>query len=116
VTLLESSQRKFRFLNWASAKIKARGLHAVLGRAPQALHGRTFDAVIVRAVTSFGESARLALSLAHPRNGLCVLYQTRPPPVEALRDIGTPPSEIIPYHLPQEQADRYLVILERIGL
>src|SRR6267378_382473 len=52
VTLLESSHRKFLFLNWASAQLKTRGLHAVLGRAPQALHGRTFDAVIIRAVTS----------------------------------------------------------------
>ena len=117
VTLLESSERKFRFLNWASAKLETPGLHVILGRAPSALlDGKLFDAVLVRALASWEQSARLGLSLAKSAGGFCILYQTRPPPNPDVSVPGARVLEILPYRLPAETRDRHLVVLERMGL
>lgn len=119
VTLLESSQRKFRFLNWAAARLEVPRLRVVLGSAPRALQGKTFDAVIVRAVAPLEESARLGLASARPDGGFCVLYRTQAPdPGEQalsrfLEEFKARVSEVIPYRLPGENAARNLVILER---
>lgn len=121
MTLLEASRRKFQFLSNACARLKTPNLHVILGRAPEALHGKDFDAVIVRAVAHPEESARLGLSLARPKEGLCVSYQTlAPAPNDArldglLREFGARLLEVVPYRLPEEESDRHLVIFQRSG-
>lgn len=116
VTVLESSYRKFGFLNWACAETKLRGLHALLGRAPQALGGRIFDAAIVRAVARPDEAVRLGLRSVRRDGGMCLMYlavpaQADPRLKHAIADCDARLDETISYRLPGEDSDRHLALV-----
>ena len=117
VSLLESSYRKFGFLNWACAETKLRGLHALLGRAPQGLRGKTYDAVLLRAVTQPEEAVRLGLSCARRDGGIVLLHLSERPELQpkiakAIETAGARLGQVEPYRLPGEGADRFIVVLE----
>ena len=116
VTLMESRERKYRFLNAASAASGLKGLHVLLRRAGAGAadpRGSGFDAVTARALASLPESLALALPLV--RKGGCFLsFQSRlPDPSEpslnkALASHGGRLIESIPYRLPAEEQQRFL--------
>src|SRR5262249_51533193 len=115
-TVLESSYRKFGFLNMACARTQLRGLHALLGRAPQALGGRIFDAVLVRAVAQPEEAVRLGMRSVRRDGGLCLLFLRAPPgdnPTirKALRSLSASVSEDVQYLLPREPQHGHLAVL-----
>jgi len=117
VSLLESSYRKFGFLNWACAETRLTGLHALLGRAPQALGSKVFDAALLRAVAHPDEAIRLGLRCLRRDRGLCVLFLSSPPQSDpklqkAIAAAGARLAETVSYRLPGESADRHLALIE----
>ncbi|MBI3549918.1 MAG: class I SAM-dependent methyltransferase [Elusimicrobia bacterium] len=119
VTFLESSRRKFQFLNWISAQMKFKGLHVAYGKAPEALGPKRYEAVVVRAVAALPETIRMSAPLLDKEHGLLVVYQTEQPNFdsvelkESLKKHGARLRSIQPYRLPGEPSDRHLVLLDR---
>ena len=116
VTLMESSYRKFCFLNLASANLGLRGLHVVQERAGQNTPGG-YDAVLARAVAPLPDAAALTLGLTRP-GGFAVVYQSEEPQLnevlsESLDNAGGTLSDRVPYRLPGETSDRFLAIFRR---
>lgn len=118
VSLLESSYRKFQFLNVAAARLGARGLRVFWRRAGAPSPVDSFDAVLERAVAPLPEAVRLAVPLAKP-GGLFVAWQSSPPPADdralnkALAATGARSEEALPYRLPGEDRDRWLALFRR---
>lgn len=121
VTLMEPSHRKFRFLNWISARLGLPGLRVLRraaggpGTAPEA-----YDAVLARALAPLPEALRLASGLAKRGTGLCLIHQSAPPDMaqaawrRSLSDSGVRLEAVEPYRLPREPNDRHLLIMRRI--
>ncbi|MBI4385895.1 MAG: class I SAM-dependent methyltransferase [Elusimicrobia bacterium] len=118
VSLMESSEKKFRFLNWAAARAGLPGLR-VLPAAPGAItrpapraggnsSSAAYDAVLVRAVAPLEKEISLALPFAREDAGLVIAFQTKPRTI-----VGMELLEIFPYRLPRESSERHLVILRR---
>lgn len=122
VTLMESVERKFRFLSGAAAKLGLPGLRAVRRRAgdgaPLASYERGFDAVVERALAPLTEAARLAAPLLAPA-GLFAAFQTEPAdPAEpalarALAAAGLRAAGERAYRRPGEERERRLALFER---
>ena len=119
VTLMESSEKKFRFLNWEAARLNLKGLSVVLGRAPLP-RGPLFDAVLARAVAPLPEVVGMAMPLTR-EGGAFIAYQSRPADPgdpafrKALSAASAAVSEDIPYRLPREPEDRHLVVIKHKG-
>ncbi len=122
VTLMESVQRKYRFLNAMAARSGLAGLtvssrRAGQGALPAAQSG--FDAVVARAVAPLPEAIGLGLPMASP-SGLFLAFQTsRPDPEEpnlrrALARHAARLVQSFPYRLPREDQDRHLVLFRRL--
>lgn len=118
VALLESSYRKFQFLNVASAKLGVKGLRVFWRRAGAPSPVGEFDAVLERAVAPLPEAVRLAVPLAK-RGGIIVAWQSAAPTgtdaalESALHATGATLEEALPYRLPGEDRSRYLVVFTR---
>ncbi|MBI4346777.1 MAG: 16S rRNA (guanine(527)-N(7))-methyltransferase RsmG [Elusimicrobia bacterium] len=118
VSLLESSYRKFQFLNSAAARLGVKGLRVLWRRAGAPSPAESFDAVLARAVAPLPDAVRLAVPLARP-GGLFVAWQTsRPAPAEpalvkACAATGARFEEALPYRLPGEERERCLAIFRR---
>jgi len=120
MTLIESSYRKYQFLNWVSAELKLRDLHVLWTRAGQAAHGpanpHTFDAVVARAVAPLKSAWALTRPLLGP-NSIAILYQSGElPPEEELRSQLSKQEgrlhSLIPYRLPHEEKTRTLAVIQ----
>ncbi|MDE2039186.1 MAG: class I SAM-dependent methyltransferase [Elusimicrobia bacterium] len=114
VTLIESLQRKFEFLNVAALRSGLKGLKVVRARAglgPSA----AFDAVVERAVAALPRALDIAATLLKP-GGLLLAYQSRPPELSqpavsrALRRSGFSFLENVAYRLPGETRQRCLAV------
>ena len=123
VVLMESSQRKYRFLNAMAAHSGLKGLsvsshRAGEGKPPAGL--TDFDAVVERALAPLAESLKLALPLAAP-DGLVLAFQSEAPDLEeaALKRLlarhAAAFSDSMTYRLPAEEKDRRLVVFRRQG-
>lgn len=118
VALLESSYRKFQFLNAAAAKLGAKGLRVFWRRAGAPSPVGEFDAVLERAVAPLPEAVRLGVPLAK-RGGLFVAWQTLAPDpgepalAKALAATGARLEEALPYRLPGEESSRSLALFRR---
>ena len=121
VTLMESSQRKYRFLNSMAAHSGLPGLsvssfHAGQGQPPTSL--LDFDAVLERALAPLPQSLKLAMPLTAP-DGLFLAFQSQAPdPQDASlkRALAAGAARLvksIPYRLPQEEKDRCLALFRR---
>ncbi|MDD5628582.1 MAG: class I SAM-dependent methyltransferase [Elusimicrobia bacterium] len=114
VTLMESLERKFRFLNGMAVRSGLPGLTVALRRAGE---GRVpeegFDAVVARALAPLPRALELALPLIGPE-GLVLIFQSAAPDPEdqGLRRVlerrAAALMKCIPYRLPQESRDRCL--------
>ena len=121
VTLMESVQRKYRFLNAMAVRCALPGLTVALCRAgegPPCGREKGFDAVVARALAPLPEAADLALPLADAQ-GLVLLFQSvlpDPEEPELRRVLARHAARLVksvPYRLPQEGRDRYLALFRR---
>ena len=121
VTLMESLQRKYRFLNAMAVRSGLPGLSVCLSRAGE---GRLpaaqtdFDAVLARALAPLPEALGLAIPLAAAEGSVLIFQSQAPDPEEpllksALARHGARLVKSIPYRLPQETHDRYLALFRR---
>jgi len=117
VTLLESSYRKFRFLNYAAARLGVTGLHVIWRTKVPG----TFEAVLARAVAPIYEVVALAAGLTRPGSGRLLCYQSPGPDAaeprlaQALRRSCAALERTLRYRLPRETQDRHLAILKYGG-
>jgi 16S rRNA (guanine527-N7)-methyltransferase len=118
VTLMESLKRKFDFLNWAAARLTLPGLRVLRGRAgrnPLTRSESSYDAVVERALAPLPEALNLGMPLTAP-GGIFLAFQSRPPDMEkpalkkALAVLGARCIQTVPYRLPLETGERFLVL------
>lgn len=121
VTLMESVERKYRFLSGTAMRSGLKNLHVTLSRAGAgAASGKTYDAVTARAVAEMPQVVRLAAPLLNPR-GFLLVYQSAPPPEDdadlkkSLAGTGGRLVECLPYRLPAEIKERYLALFDFAG-
>ena len=122
VHVLESSSRKFQFLNMAAMELGLKDLKVHWKRAdlfgPAIGAGEGYDAVMERAVAPLDEALRLCLPLCLP-GGYAIAYQTEVHETPKLRQVlakyGAVLHETFPYRLPGEAHDRRLLIYRRAG-
>lgn len=115
VVLMESSQRKFQFLNWVSARLKLPELKVMWRRGEEG--SEKFDSVLARALAPLPEAIRLAMPLVK-ESGAFIAYQTSAPLrgdskiQKALDAESADITDTIGYRLPQETSNRHLLILK----
>lgn len=122
VTLMESVERKYRFLNAAATRTGLSGLRVLNRRAGSGAALTSYeldhDCVIERALAELPEALRLAWPLLGPK-GLFSAFQTEDPEpaapalAKALAATGATVLESCPYRRPGEERDRRLVLFER---
>src|SRR5262249_10187614 len=125
VTLMEPLQRKFEFLNLASARLGLKGLRVVRAGAgtgnPPPPRERDFDAVVARALAPLPEALALGLPLPAP-DGLFGAFQSATPDpgeaalAKALARVGARLAEAVPYRLPAESKERCLALFARLEI
>ena len=121
VTLMESVERKFRFLNAAAARLNLPGLRPLQRRAggpPRSSYETGFDAVVERALAPLPQALELAAPLLAPR-GIFAAFQTEEPDAsnadlaKALAAAGARVLKSCAYRRPREDFERRLVLFER---
>ena len=122
VTLMESVERKYRFLNSAVTSLGLPGLRVLNRRAgagaPLTTYERGHDAVIARALAPLPQALSLAWPMLGPR-GIFAAFQTAEPNeretglAKALAAEGARVLESCPYRRPVEANERRLVIFAR---
>ncbi|MDD5302092.1 MAG: class I SAM-dependent methyltransferase [Elusimicrobia bacterium] len=122
VTLMESVERKYRFLNAAATRTGLRGLRVLNRRAgsgsPLTAYELDHDAVIERALAELPEALRLSWPMLGPK-GIFAAFQTEEPdPAEpvlakAMAAAGATVLKSCPYRRPNEARDRRLVLFKR---
>ncbi len=118
VTLMESVERKFRFLNAAATRTGLKGLRVLNRRAGSgaALTGyeRDHDAVVARALAELPEALRLSWPMLGPK-GIFAAFQSDEPDLaepalaKAMAATGATVLKSFPYRRPNETRDRRLV-------
>lgn len=108
VTLIESLQRKYDFLNLAALRIGLPGLRVVKKTVGKDRMGpdADFDAVTARALASLPEALALCSPLARA-GGVVLLYQSGRPAS------GPQPERCVGYRLPSEDKDRFLAVFRK---
>ncbi|MBI5200074.1 MAG: 16S rRNA (guanine(527)-N(7))-methyltransferase RsmG [Elusimicrobia bacterium] len=118
ISLMESSYRKFQFMNVAAARLGMKGLRVFWRRAGAPSPVDSFDAVLERAVAPLPNALRLAAPLAKS-GGLVVAWQSDKPDAsepalkKALAASGARPEDPLPYRLPGEDLDRWLAFFRK---
>lgn len=115
MTLIESSSRKFNFLNLEALRLGFQGLHVRNERGARSSSHKTYDAVLARAVAPLEELLPEAFPLLK-EGGLLMTYASSPAPdsidpvlarLKGSRDGSTS------YRLPGEERDRCLLFFRR---
>lgn len=124
VTLMESVERKYRFLNAAATRTGVKGLRVLNRRAgsgaPLTSYEAGQDAVIERALAELPEALRLSWPMVGER-GLFAAFQSEEPDArepalaKALAATGATVLQSCPYRRPVESKDRRLVLFGRRG-
>jgi 16S rRNA (guanine527-N7)-methyltransferase len=121
VTLMESLERKFKFLNAMAVRSGLPGLTVALRRAGKGgAQGpdKDFDAVVARALAPLAQALDLALPLVDPK-GLVLIFQSAAPDPEEpnlQRVLARHAARLVkstPYNLPREGRQRYLALFCR---
>jgi 16S rRNA (guanine527-N7)-methyltransferase len=113
VTLIETLQRKYDFLNLAAVRSGMKGLRVVKARVGAASAAKTYDAVVERAQAQLPAAVTAAASLLG-HGGIFVAYQSEAPNLDderlrrALDRSGMRFLDIMPYRLPREDKERRL--------
>lgn len=121
VTLMESVERKYRFLNAAATRTGLKGLRVLNRRAgsgaPLTAYETGFDAVVERALAELPEALRLSRPMLGPR-GLVAAFQSDEPDAaepalaKALAATGVTVLKSCPYRRPGEERDRRMVLFK----
>ena len=122
VTLMESVERKYRFLNAAASRSGVPGLRVLHrragdGRAPSA-YEKNFDCVVERALAPLPEAVKLAFPLLGPK-GIFAAFQSEPANAgepalaKTLALAGARVLQSCPYRRPSETQERRLEIFAR---
>lgn len=124
VTLMESVERKYRFLNAAATGTGLKGLRVLNRRAGSGAaltaYERDHDCVVARALAELPEAIRLSWPMLGPK-GIFAAFQSDEPdlaePVlaKALAATGATVLKSCPYRRPNEGRDRRLVAFKRKG-
>jgi 16S rRNA (guanine527-N7)-methyltransferase len=122
VTLMESVERKYRFLNAAATRTGLKGLRVRNRRAGSGAALTAYeldhDVVIERALAELPEALRLSWPMLGP-SGLFAAFQSEEPdpsePVlaKAMAATGATVLKSCPYRRPNESRDRRLVLFKR---
>ncbi|MBI5246523.1 MAG: class I SAM-dependent methyltransferase [Elusimicrobia bacterium] len=122
VTLMESVERKYRFLNAAATRTGLKGLRVLNRRAGSGAaltaYERDQDCVIERALAELPEAVRLAWPLLGPKGLFAAFQSDEPDPAEpalakSLAGTGATVLKSCPYRRPGEARDRRLVLFAR---
>lgn len=122
VTLMESVERKYRFLNAAATRTGLKGLRVLNRRAGSGAaltaYELDFDAVIERALAELPEALRLSWPMLGPRGLFAAFQSEEPDPAEpvlakAMAATGVRVLKSCPYRRPNEARDRRLVLFKR---
>ncbi len=122
VTLMESVERKYRFLNAAATRTGLPGLRVLNRRAGSGAALTSYeldqDCVVERALAELPEALRLARPLLGPKGLIAAFQSEEPDPAEpalakALAATGVTLLQSCPYRRPGETRDRRLVLFER---
>lgn len=106
MTLIEPLKRRFDFLNLALIALGLKGIHLTRKSAGNSPDSDSFDVVIERALAPFPKAATLALTRLKPQ-GLFIAYQSQ---VSDHFSKSLSLKERIPYRLPKEEKERYLIV------
>lgn len=122
VTLMESVERKYRFLNAAATRTGLKGLRVLNRRAgsgaPLTAYERGQDCVVARALAELPEALRLAAPMIAP-DGVIAIFQSDEPDIaepilaKALAATGVTVLKSCPYRRPGETRNRRLVLFKR---
>lgn len=122
VTLMESVERKYRFLNAAATRTGLKGLRVLNRRAGSGAALTSYelgqDLVIERALAELPEALRLSWPMLGPK-GLFAGFQSEEPDAaqpalaKALAATGATVLKSCPYRRPGEERDRRLVLFAR---
>jgi 16S rRNA (guanine527-N7)-methyltransferase len=122
VTLMESVERKYRFLSAAAMRTGLKGLRVLNRRAGSGAaltaYERDHDCVVARALTKLPEAIRLARPLLGPV-GLFAAFQSDEPDhadpalSKSMAATGVTVLKSCPYRRPREARDRRLVVFAR---
>jgi 16S rRNA (guanine527-N7)-methyltransferase len=119
--LLDSFGKRCAFLNWAAASMKSRNVavfHRRLGEGGAGA-ARKYAAVIERAMGQLENILPQCLNILSEGGTFLAwqsaaqLAQARPAVETALRKTGARQEEVFSYHLPGENADRYIVVFRK---
>lgn len=122
VTLMESVERKYRFLNAAATRTGLPGLRVLNRRAGSGAALTSYeldhDCVVERALAELPEALRLARPLLGPKGLIAAFQSEDPDPSEpalakALAATGVTLLESCAYRRPGEARDRRLALFER---
>lgn len=117
VTLMESSYRKYCFLNMASANMGLPGLTVLQERAGADTRGG-YDAVVARALAPLPIAVKLLVPLART-DGITMIYQSEEPDPnradlrKAVEAVGAALMKSISYKLPHETESRHFAMLRK---
>jgi 16S rRNA (guanine527-N7)-methyltransferase len=122
VTLMESVERKYRFLNAAATKTGLKGLRVLNRRAGSGAALTAYelgqDVVIERALAELPEALRLSWPMLGPKGIFAAFQSDEPDPAEpalakSLAATGATVLKSCPYRRPHEARDRRLVLFKR---
>lgn len=122
VTLMESVERKYRFLNAAATRTGLKGLRVLNRRAGSGAALTAYeldhDAVIERALAELPEALRLSWPMLGPKGLFAAFQSDEPDPAEpvlakAMAATGARVLKSCPYRRPNEARDRRLVLFQR---
>lgn len=122
VTLMESVERKYRFLSAAAARTGAKGLRVLHARAgagaPLTSYQKDRDCVIERALAELPEAVTLSWPMLGPKGLFAAFQSDEPDPAspalaKALSATGGTLLQSCPYRRPREDRDRRLAIFAR---
>jgi 16S rRNA (guanine527-N7)-methyltransferase len=122
VTLMESVERKYRFLNAAATKTGLKGLRVLNRRAGSGAALTAYelgqDVVIERALAELPEALRLSWPMLGPKGIFAAFQSDEPDPAEpalakSLAATGATVLKSCPYRRPNEARDRRLVLFKR---
>lgn len=122
VTLMESVERKYRFLNAAATRTGLKGLRVLNRRAGSGAaltaYERDHDCVVERALAELPEAIRLAWPMLGPKGIFAAFQSDEPDPAEpalakAMAATGATVLKSCPYRRPNEARDKRLVLFKR---
>ncbi|MEK7233424.1 MAG: RsmG family class I SAM-dependent methyltransferase [Elusimicrobiota bacterium] len=122
VTLMESVERKYRFLNAAATRTGLKGLRVLNRRAGSGAaltaYELNYDAVIERALAELPEALGLSWPMLGPRGLFAAFQSEEPDPAEpvlakAMAATGARVLKSCPYRRPNEARERRLVLFQR---